>query len=129
MNKSQFDQHAKILGWLFIIMHALGLVIGGFVFLLLAGIGVVSGEPEALGVLGLVGLFVALVTAVLSIPGLLAGYGLLKRTSWGRILAIIIGILNLPSFPFGTALGVYALYIMFQDGAEAYFSGVREPEV
>ena len=129
MTKSQLDQHVTILGWLYIVYHALGLVIGGFVFVLLAGIGVVSGDMEALGVLGLVGLFVALLMAALSLPGLLAGYGLLKRANWGRILAIIIGILNLPSFPLGTALGVYALYVLFQTEAEAYFTGVREPEV
>ena len=129
MNKSQLDQHITVLGWLYIVLHALGLLVGGFVFVLLAGIGLVSGDMQALGVLGVVGVFVAMLMAVLSIPGLLAGYGLLKRTSWGRILAIIVGILNLPNFPLGTALGVYALLVLFQEGADTYFTGRREPEV
>ena len=129
MNKSQLDQHITVLGGLYIVLHALGLLVGGFVFVLLAGIGLVSGDMQALGVLGVVGVFVAMLMAVLSIPGLLAGYGLLKRTSWGRILAIIVGILNLPNFPLGTALGVYALLVLFQEGADTYFTGRREPEV
>ena len=41
-----------------------------------------------------------------------AGWGLLERTQWGRILAIIVAILSLIKFPFGTALGVATLIIL-----------------
>ena len=122
MTKAQFDQHSTILGWLFIILNALGLLIGGFVFVLLLAIGLFSADPNAVASLFLVGFIVAIVFGVLSIPGIVAGWGLLKRTAWGRILGIIIGILSLPSFPVGTALGVYALYVLFQNGAEEYFA-------
>jgi hypothetical protein len=40
---------------------------------------------------------------------LAAGYGLLQKTSWGRIVAIIAGCLALIHIPFGTALGVWTL--------------------
>jgi hypothetical protein len=40
------------------------------------------------------------------------GWGLLERTEWGRILAIIVAILNLIKFPFGTALGIATLVIL-----------------
>ena len=45
--------------------------------------------------------------ALLGLPGLLAGYGLLTRKPWARILAIVVGILSLLNFPVGTAIGLY----------------------
>jgi hypothetical protein len=42
----------------------------------------------------------------------LAGWGLLEHTGWGRIAAIVIGILSLIKFPFGTALGIATLVIL-----------------
>lgn len=41
-----------------------------------------------------------------------AGWGLLQRTGWGRILAIIAAFLCLLKFPFGTALGIWTLVIL-----------------
>ncbi|WP_263380852.1 zinc ribbon domain-containing protein [Granulicella paludicola] len=42
----------------------------------------------------------------------LTGYGLLTRQPWGRILAIVFGIFALIHIPFGTALGVYTLWVL-----------------
>jgi hypothetical protein len=42
----------------------------------------------------------------------IAGWGLLQRTEWGRILAIIVAIISLIKFPFGTALGIATLVIL-----------------
>ena len=38
-----------------------------------------------------------------------AGWGLMERTPWGRVAAIIAAFLNLFKFPFGTALGIWTL--------------------
>jgi hypothetical protein len=48
----------------------------------------------------------------LGIPSLIAGIGLLKHKSWARILAIILAILAVTSFPIGTAAGVYTLWVL-----------------
>ena len=56
-----------------------------------------------------------------TLPSLIAGYALLKRKSWARTAAIVAGILAAPSFPHGTALGVYTLWFMFgNEGRELY---------
>jgi hypothetical protein len=125
MTTREIEQHVKILGWLHIVGHALFLVIGLFIFFLLIGIGAVSGEAEAMGVLTIVGIFVGGIMLVLALPGLAAGYGLLKRRSWGRLLAIVVGALNLPNFPLGTVVGVYTLYVLLQNEASAYFAGEK----
>lgn len=43
---------------------------------------------------------------------LVAGFGLLERTEWGRIVAIIAAILSLIKFPFGTAIGIWTLVML-----------------
>ena len=92
-------------------------------FLLLIGLAPVTGEPEAAWVLGLVGTTVGLLMAALGLPGLLAGYGLLTRKPWARVLAIVVGILGLLNFPVGTAIGIYTLWVLTQPAATEYFAG------
>ena len=47
-----------------------------------------------------------------SIVKLLCGYGLLKRKSWGRIYALVLAVLGLIAFPFGTLIGIYAIWVL-----------------
>ncbi|MBI3360748.1 MAG: hypothetical protein HY023_06520 [Chloroflexi bacterium] len=50
------------------------------------------------------------------------GYGLLKMMKWARIAAIVLSVLALCSFPIGTALGGYVLYLMFQEENKQAFA-------
>jgi hypothetical protein len=40
---------------------------------------------------------------------------LLKHQSWARIAAIVLGIVSLLHPPFGTALGIYTLWVLLSD--------------
>jgi hypothetical protein len=117
------ETHIKVLGWLFIVMNALGLFIALIVFLIVGGAGLVSGDRNAMIITSLVAIVVALTLLVLSLPGLIAGIGLLKFKPWARILALVLGILNLPFFPTGTILGVYSLVVLLNDEATRLFNG------
>jgi hypothetical protein len=121
MNQQSMDTHIKVLGWLTIANGALTLLIGGFIFMILAGIGAASGEPDAFGILAVIGLTTGIFMFALSVPSLLAGAGLLWGKSWGRILTIIVSFFNLFSFPIGTALGIYGLYVLLRQEADEYF--------
>lgn len=122
LNQRDLHLHITVLGWLYVVGHAIFLLIGLFIFLLLTGIGVASGDSTAMMVLSVIGTTVSLVLVTLAIPGLVAGYGLLTRKSWGRILAIVVGILSLINFPLGTAVGIYTLWVLFQEEATDYFT-------
>lgn len=122
MTQNDFQQHTTILGWLYIAGHAIFLAVGAFVFVLLTGIGVASGEAEAIKVLGVIGTSVGLLLLVLAIPGLLAGYGLLSRKPWARMLALVVGILGLVNFPLGTAIGLYTFWVLTQPVAADVFA-------
>lgn len=125
LNQRDLHLHIAVLGWLYVVGHAIFLLIGLFIFMLLAGIGVVSGDSTAMMVLSIIGTAVGLVLVILAIPGLVAGYGLLTRKSWGRTLAIVVGILSLINFPLGTAVGIYTLWVLFQEEATDYFTFPR----
>lgn len=121
MTISEFGQHVQILGWLYIVGYGLFLMIGLFVFMLLSGIGVSSGDATAALVLSTVGTFVAAVLIVLAVPGVAAGIGLLRRRNWARILAVVVGILGLTNVPIGTLMGIYALVMLTKTEATEYF--------
>ncbi len=128
MTYRQLEQHVPILGWIHIVSSAFFLVLGLFLFLLLGGLGffAASSDPDAPFILLIVGLFVGGLMVVMALPGILAGWGLLRRKNWGRVLALIVGIINIFNVPIGTAIGVYTLYVLLQPEATAYFSGEKE---
>jgi hypothetical protein len=72
--------------------------------------------------LTLIGTFGAVFFTLLALPGLLAGFGLVKREPWARVLALVLAFLNLVNFPLGTALGIYAFFVLLQKEATEYFS-------
>ena len=122
MNQRDLQQHVSILGWLYVVSHAIFLAIGAFVLVLLVGIAPVTGDPEPMWILSLVGTSVGLLMAALGLPGLFAGYGLLTRKPWARVLAIVVGILSLLNFPIGAAIGIYTLWVLTQPVAAEYFA-------
>lgn len=127
INEQDLHTHVQILGWLRIAGAALMLVIGIFLLILLAGLGVFSsaaaGEATPFWVLTLVALFVGGLMVLLALPSLLAGIGLLRRKEWGRILALIVGVFDLFNFPIGTLIAAYSFYVLLQNSATSYFAG------
>lgn len=46
-----------------------------------------------------------------SIPSIIGGVGLLNNKSWSLTLLLILGCFKLFSFPIGTAIGIYTIYV------------------
>jgi|SRR5271167_2224803 len=64
---------------------------------------------------------------ILAAGGVCVGMGLMQRRPWARGAAIVLGVLALFHPPFGTALGVYSLWVLLGDerGDEyRYLTGV-----
>ncbi len=70
---------------------------------------------EFLNVIPLILCTFAAVLFIVSLLGILGGIGVLKRKEWGRIITLIVSILNLIHIPIGTALGVYSLWVLMND--------------
>ena len=110
------EKHINVLGILFIVFGIMGLIGAGIVFVIfvMGGLfsGVASDEPEVALIAGTFGMIITSIILLTSLPSIFAGFGLMKFKPWARILSIIIGILNLPGLPIGTALGIYTLWVL-----------------
>lgn len=58
--------------------------------------------------------------------GLACGWGLLQREPWGRMLALVLGILSLIDIPFGTALGIYTLWVLMPNQSEMEYRQISQ---
>ena len=54
--------------------------------------------------------------------GIGAGWGLLERKPWARMLAIVLGCFGLIEPPFGTALGIYTLWVLLPQKSEQEYA-------
>ena len=122
--------HVRILGYMHIVFGALGLLGALVVFTVFGGIAGIIGivaphDPDAriaIPILGIVGIAIAAFVLLLSLPGLIVGFGLLRFRPWARILTIVLSALNLLNVPIGTAIGIYGLWVLLQAETERLFA-------
>ncbi len=67
------------------------------------------------------GIAAGLILAAIGLPSMVGGVGLIRRGSWARMLILLLSIIDLFSFPFGTALGAYSLWILLKERARLEF--------
>ncbi|MGQ9585395.1 MAG: hypothetical protein ACUVXG_08345 [Anaerolineae bacterium] len=123
MNASRMNDHINILGWLYIGLNTLGILGAVFLFVVVAGAGVLSGDSDAMRITTFIGFLLSAFLTVIFLPGIIGGVGLLKRQAWARFLVLILGFLSLVNIPLGTALGVYTIWALLQEGTAELFSG------
>lgn len=123
------QQHVKILAVLHIVLSGLGILAAMIALLVLGGLGsfiaMASENPDDWmtgGILHLIGFLAMAVILCISIPGLIAGIGLLNYQPWARILTIVISAIELPAFPLHTALGIYGLWVLLSNEGAALFN-------
>ena len=117
---SNFDAHVKVLAWLFIIssifmaIPAMGLLL--FPGMMMTGM---AHRPFPFAA----PLFTGIALTFISIPvvNIIAGVGLLRYREWARILAVVLAAFMLIGFPFGTAIGIYAFWVLLSaEGSASY---------
>ncbi|HQQ96120.1 MAG TPA: hypothetical protein PLX35_02610 [Cyclobacteriaceae bacterium] len=112
------EQHKRILGILYIVTATLNCVVlilvTTFISFLLSFI-VQEAEVKEMALLEWLIPFIQVIAicaiVFFSIPSMIAGAGLLMRKSWALTLALVMGCFKLFSFPFGTALGIYTIWV------------------
>lgn len=110
--------HITILGWVQILLGILDILVAVAVFGIFAGMGLLAGLSGELSLPllgGAVGTVIGFFLFLTGIPNLLAGFGLLAHKGWARILALILGVLNLLKFPWGTLFAVYTFWVLLDD--------------
>ena len=115
--------HVRLLGILWLAISALRLIPGLFL-MAFASTGLFPPEvPQfvhaVLPAIGMVFLFVAGI-------GIAIGCGLLARQPWARMLAIVFGAVSLIDIPFGTAIGVYTLWVLLPAESEQEYRSMSQ---
>jgi hypothetical protein len=117
--------HLNLLGILQVVWGAIGLVLGVSMLLLALGalaIGV-SAPAQRVAAAVTAGAFGVFAVALLAGGGVnvWAGRALRRNEPRGRIAVLTLGVLNLFLLPFGTALGIYAFWVLLHNESRAVF--------
>jgi hypothetical protein len=127
------ESHVRILAILNIAWGSLGIIAALMLMLVFGGVismvGISAMQDAdavvAAPILGIVGTFVIVIILIVSLPGVIAGIGLLNYRPWGRILGLVVSALQLLNVPFGTALGIYGLWVLLSSDTERLFQQVQ----
>lgn len=124
--------HLAIVAWLHLILDGSVLLLGTVALIFFGGLGAIvspSGPHQASGLavlLILVGSALLMLAFVTSVPGLIAGWGLLQGEPWARTLMIVISIIDIIRWPgIGLIVGVYGLVVLFSPDVTAYFNRTK----
>lgn len=130
------ESHIKLLGILHIIASALTLLGGLITLVVLGGIGGIAamagadsgdGDMAAAGVLTIIGIGIFVILLVVSLPGVICGWGILRFRPWAKTMGIVISAFDLLGFPFGTALGIYGLWVLTHAQTDPFFRRASVP--
>jgi hypothetical protein len=55
---------------------------------------------------------IAIIILAKALCGFIAGWGLMQREPWARVIVLVLGFISLFNVPFGTAVGVYTLWVL-----------------
>jgi len=124
------QNHVHLLGILWLAISAFN-ALGG-VFLLVLGTTLfphlreLDKVPPDVPVGFLTSLFTTLGILVLAKAacGFAAGYGLLHREPWARVVALVLAFISLFNIPFGTAVGVYTMWVLLPGESQKEYDGL-----
>lgn len=119
--------HLNLLGLLQLAWGAIGVLLGAAILVLAVGaIAIGVSTPDERMAAGLTAGIFAVFAAVLLVAGALnawAGAALRRQAPAGRTTVLWLAVPNLFVLPFGTALGIYAFWVLLHNENRAVFVG------
>jgi len=117
--------HVTVLGRLHVLLGLFGALAGVSLLVLAVGTYVSLDDLDGAGAAGTAAVWILLTCGLLAVAGagalLVAGRGLERRRPGDRYLALLVAVPNLILVPFGTALGIYAFWVLLNDDARRAF--------
>jgi hypothetical protein len=121
--------HVDFVGLLFIVwgllttlvgVSTLALGVGAAALIRSAGRGESGAFAAGLTAAAFTGL--AIIAILWGTAHVVVGVPLRRHKPWSRLIALMLGSVDLLLLPFGTALGVYALYVLLNEKGKALFA-------
>jgi hypothetical protein len=117
--------HVNLLGILQVVWGWIGLLLGVSMLLLAGGaliIGLTAhGREIPAGVTAAAFALCAAALLAFGVGNAWAGRAIKRRLPAGRIAVLVLAVPNLFVLPFGTALGIYAMWVLLHDDARTMF--------
>jgi len=117
--------HLALLGRLHLLLGVFGVLCGVSLLILAGGTSVALVDLTIAGEDGRAGVWILTICGAVLIAGglalVVAGRALDRRSRAGRFGALALAVPNLAVVPFGTALSVYAFWVLLNDDARAEF--------
>jgi len=112
------DRHLDLLSLLMVLSGFLAGLTAVSLLALGIGAAVLMASPQSAGLAASVAVGTFLVLAVMLLAYAAAsvsvGRGLKRREHWSRTVALLLSLINLLIVPFGTALGIYAFWVLLR---------------
>jgi hypothetical protein len=109
---SRVQSHIRLLGILWLAFAAFSALGGAVLYIVANTLFVRPGTPANSAWLHPFLSFIAVAILIKAAASAAAGWGLLQREPWARILTLILSFLSLFHVPFGTVLGIYSLWVL-----------------
>jgi hypothetical protein len=117
--------HLHLLWVLQLVWGAVGVLLGASTLMLAAGAAAIgwttSGDEVAAGITAVAFLVCAILLLAAGGANAWAGRALKRRQPNGRLVTLILAVPNLFVLPFGTALGIYAFWVLLHNETRARF--------
>jgi hypothetical protein len=81
-----------------------------------------GGSSFAAGLTAVVFTALAIIAIIWGAAHIVVGVPLRRHRPWARMLALMLGSVDLLLLPYGTALGVYALWVLLHEKGKALFN-------
>jgi hypothetical protein len=116
--RNRVQEHVRLVGILWMAYSALN-VVAGVVLMVLSRtlfnnrFHITGGPPPEVS--SWLGPFLTVIGGLILIKaaaGFLAGWGLLQREPWARMVSLVVAFISLFNVPIGTALGIYTLWVL-----------------
>jgi hypothetical protein len=119
--------HVDFVGVLFIVWGVLTALVG--LSTLALGVGAASlatsangaGGHVAAGLTAAAFITLAIIAIAWGVGHVLIGVPLRRHRHWARLVALMVGSIDLLLLPYGTALGCYALWVLLNERGKALF--------
>lgn len=130
LHLGRVEKHLHLLGILWLAISAFNSV-AGLILIVLANtlfphLHEMQGVPPDVPTGFLSSLFSTIGVIILAKAafGFFAGWGLMQRESWARIVVLVLAFISLFNLPFGTAIGVYTLWVLLPSESQQEFDAL-----
>jgi hypothetical protein len=117
MHRGRVQEHLQLVGILWLAISALN-ALGSVALYIVANTIFARGGAAGPGFLRPLLSVVAILMMAKAALGFVAGWGLLQREPWARILTLVLAFISLFNVPFGTAVGVYTMWVLLPGESE-----------